>query len=310
MKTLLLKPSAVYPDTKGIPRIPPKIVGADSIVESKGKLTAKFAGINSSEGAYLFFEDRHAFTSDMHFVFEKGCKRLFFFRAERFQKADLAVDITVEQDAAVDFIVLLKNEQESETKIAMTIDVKNGGNFKCAFIHLNSGRFAGDFSLQTSEERAHAEFSLFNLGRFSGVADYRIENICDTPFTSGKIVTRSILMEKASSRIQAIPVITKSAHDAENHLDQMAMLLSPEARSESVPLLSVANNAVRASHRSSVARLTEEDLFYLNTRGIGRQDAEKLLLNGFLHEIVGQIPTDSIRNCATEGVQHFLEHDA
>ncbi len=116
-----------------------------------------------------------------------------------------------------------------------------------------------------------------------------------------------MLYDQAQSRIQAVPVIVQDAHDTSNHLDQMSILFSQQARCESVPLLSVANNAVSASHRSAIARLGDEDVFYFNTRGISRREAEKLYLSGFLGEVSRRIPVESIASCTTEAVHHFLE---
>ncbi|WP_457636590.1 Fe-S cluster assembly protein SufD [Oceanithermus sp.] len=73
------------------------------------------------------------------------------------------------------------------------------------------------------------------------------------------------------------------------------LLLSRQARAESVPQLEIAANDVRCSHGSSTAPVDEGQIFYMQTRGISRSEAEQLLVAAFLEEVLGRVPLEKLR---------------
>ena len=73
------------------------------------------------------------------------------------------------------------------------------------------------------------------------------------------------------------------------------MLLNPGARADANPQLEIENNDVRSSHSASVGQMSEDKLFYLESRGISRSDARKLLVAGFLGSAIRKIQDESQR---------------
>ncbi len=307
MQSVLFKPLANQMDSAESRTVVPKIEGAQVVVQADGSVHAHMQGNDIEKTTSCFFEENKDFASRVTLKFEEGSRHLCFVRAEHFGLARLDLAIEVATQAESHIVLLIKTSRDAECAFAITSQIEADASLDISFLNLNAGTISGDISNTLCGHGAKAHATIFDMGRHSAATDLRVENICAVPHTSGNIVTRSILYDRTQSRIQGAPIISAGAHDAENHLDQMSILLSPNARSESVPLLSVANNAVRASHRSAIARMSEEDLFYCNTRGITRAEAEKLYLSGFLHQTVRGIPVEAIVNCTTEAVSHFVE---
>ena len=72
------------------------------------------------------------------------------------------------------------------------------------------------------------------------------------------------------------------------------LLLSPEARAESLPNLEIEADDVRCSHGATVGQLEEEELFYLMSRGLSRPVAERLVIFGFLGEVLERLPVPTV----------------
>ena len=73
------------------------------------------------------------------------------------------------------------------------------------------------------------------------------------------------------------------------------MLLSDGARADSVPNLEIeTGEIVGAGHASTTGRFDDEQLFYLMSRGIAKEEARRLVIRGFFNEIVTQIRNDEI----------------
>ncbi|MDO4263520.1 MAG: Fe-S cluster assembly protein SufD, partial [Deinococcus sp.] len=72
------------------------------------------------------------------------------------------------------------------------------------------------------------------------------------------------------------------------------LMLSSEARNFSVPQLEINANDVRCSHGSTTGPVGEEEMFYLRSRGISKETAEKMLVTAFLEDVLGRVPLKSV----------------
>jgi Fe-S cluster assembly protein SufD len=72
------------------------------------------------------------------------------------------------------------------------------------------------------------------------------------------------------------------------------LVLSPGAKAHSVPNLEILCDDVVCGHGSSVGPLEEEHLYYLESRGLSKRRAERVLISGFFSEIVGKLPVEGL----------------
>ena len=84
------------------------------------------------------------------------------------------------------------------------------------------------------------------------------------------------------------------------------LLLSREARVDTKPQLEILADDVKCAHGAAVGQIDEDELFYLQTRGIHGELARNLLTYGFAEEVIGKIKIDSIRSQLDEAVLHRL----
>ena len=84
------------------------------------------------------------------------------------------------------------------------------------------------------------------------------------------------------------------------------LLLSPEAHVDTKPQLEIYADDVKCAHGAAVGQIDEEELFYLETRGIHSDLGRNLLTYGFAEEVIGKISVDSIRLQLDEAVLHRL----
>lgn len=77
-------------------------------------------------------------------------------------------------------------------------------------------------------------------------------------------------------------IIDPECGDTNSFLTERILLLSDTARAEAIPDLEIQTDDVKCSHAASITRIPEEQLFYLQSRGIGRSAAQQLIVEGFL----------------------------
>ncbi|MEK7541632.1 MAG: SufD family Fe-S cluster assembly protein [Patescibacteria group bacterium] len=134
---------------------------------------------------------------------------------------------------------------------------------------------------------AGSDASLEIIGRFEGRGEERQEVILriiqQAPRTSAKVDFRAALRDASSSFFDGLIRVEEGAKDAKGFLSYRALLLSPGARAKPIPRLEVLTKEVASlGHAASVGKIDEEQMFYLQTRGLRREAAERLITDGFL----------------------------
>jgi Fe-S cluster assembly protein SufD len=79
--------------------------------------------------------------------------------------------------------------------------------------------------------------------------------------------------------------ITKNGQFTDSYLKQNTLLLHKNARVDSVPSLEIDANEVKAGHGSAISRVKDSDVFYLQSRGINKKDAQNMYVHGFLQSM-------------------------
>lgn len=90
--------------------------------------------------------------------------------------------------------------------------------------------------------------------------------------------------------------IPRSGHLASAFLDERVILMGEDARADAVPNLEILANDVQAKHAAAIGKISEEEVFYLMTRGLTKADAESLALEGFFGEYLANISDAEVRD--------------
>jgi Fe-S cluster assembly protein SufB/Fe-S cluster assembly protein SufD len=107
----------------------------------------------------------------------------------------------------------------------------------------------------------------------------------ESPSTEGKVVEKSILRNKSKSLFKGMIRIKKNATKSNSFLSGRSILLDKDAKSDSIPGLEIFTNDVKATHSASVAQIDEEQIFYLRTRCLTKEEAERTIIEGFLEPL-------------------------
>ena len=84
------------------------------------------------------------------------------------------------------------------------------------------------------------------------------------------------------------------------------IVLSEHAKADAIPNLEIEANDVRCGHAASVGPVDEETIFYLQSRGITREDAERLIVSGFFQEVLDRVQIDEVRLGAEVAIANEL----
>jgi len=122
--------------------------------------------------------------------------------------------------------------------------------------------------------------------------------------TTGNLLSKGVLGDHSRAYLKGLATIDQSAHGTDSFLGEFAMLLSRKARSVAIPSLEIDQpDCRRVAHSSSVGPIDESEVFYLQSRGLEREEARKLIVLGYLEPVVARVPLAD----AQERLRELLE---
>jgi len=112
------------------------------------------------------------------------------------------------------------------------------------------------------------------------------------PYTRSNVVMKSLSKGGGVSIYRGLLQVMPHAHDCVSNVECDALILDDQSRSDTIPDMKIANSDVSITHEASAGRLNEEDVFYLMARGMNEEEAKAMLVNGFLEDIVKELPLE------------------
>jgi Fe-S cluster assembly protein SufD len=104
--------------------------------------------------------------------------------------------------------------------------------------------------------------------------------------------------------------VNKGAAYTDAYQTNRNLVLSDHAKADSKPELEIENNEVKCSHAASVSQIEENELFYLQSRGIPKDQAQRLIVHGFFEDVVSRIRNAEIRTVLLDAIEAKLAGSA
>ncbi|MFN4336133.1 MAG: SufB/SufD family protein [Candidatus Nitrosocaldus sp.] len=111
--------------------------------------------------------------------------------------------------------------------------------------------------------------------------------------TKGRVLSKAIVRDTARSLFKGMINIKKDGKGSESYLAGHAILLNKGARADSIPALEIETNEVKATHSASVAQMDEEQVFYMMSRGMSREEAKRAIVFGFIEPLLKRLSIDA-----------------
>jgi Fe-S cluster assembly protein SufD len=152
-----------------------------------------------------------------------------------------------------------------------------------------------DRSRNDAEMRASGaanELRTTYLGAGEQVHDFRTHQFHVAAHTRSTLLAKGAVADRSRSIYTGLIEIEKGAKRTDARQTNRNLLLSAAAHADSVPNLEIRENDVVCAHASSVGPLDEMQRWYLESRGVERLDAERLMIRGFFNEMIVALPED------------------
>jgi Fe-S cluster assembly protein SufD len=126
------------------------------------------------------------------------------------------------------------------------------------------------------------------------------------PNTSSDLLYKGALDEASRSVFRGIIRVHPGAQKTDAYQTNRNLLLSQDSRADSLPNLEIQADDVKCSHGATVGQLDQESRFYLMSRGLTREQAERLVVMGFLGEVLSRLPLGGVVEKVTSVIESKL----
>lgn len=157
--------------------------------------------------------------------------------------------------------------------------------------HDNTTNILGDGS--------EANLKIVTLGVKEQKTYFNSEVVNQGLSSKGDILQHGVLLDKSHIVFNGIGFIVKGATGSNAYQSSRLLTLSNGAIADANPMLLIDENDVMAGHGASLGKIDEEQMYYLQSRGLTRKESSRLLVHGFLSPVISELTVDSIKDMVT-----------
>ena len=171
----------------------------------------------------------------------------------------------------------------------------------------------GDYARLRSEsllagQAGESDLLAVYFGDHEQMLDFRTLQDHDAPHTRSDLLFKGAVEDHARSVYSGLVRLRPTAQKANANQSNRNLVLTEGAGAESIPNLEIEANDVRCSHASTVGPIDEDQLYYLESRGIPPEEAERLIVLGFFDDVFERLPVPSLVGALRRSVIEKIEH--
>jgi Fe-S cluster assembly protein SufD len=133
--------------------------------------------------------------------------------------------------------------------------------------------------------------------------DHDTQQNHNAPHATSDFLFKGALKDRSRSVWQGMIYVAPGAQKTDGYQANRNLVLSKQARADSIPGLEIMADDVRCTHGATVGQLEEELLFYLMSRGLPRPEAERTVVDGFFDPIMQRVPFEGVRQRLKKAIE-------
>jgi len=117
---------------------------------------------------------------------------------------------------------------------------------------------------------------------------HKVYHLADN--TKSTVQSKSISKGSGITTYRGVLKVKKGAKNCKSNVQCDALMLDPESKSDTIPYIEVNDNTADIGHEATTGRISDEQIFYLQSRGLSADDARKMVVSGFIEPMIKELP--------------------
>ncbi len=203
------------------------------------------------------------------------------------------IEYSLNEDSNVYSLILT---EDKTSYVSRKIELAKNAKYKVHYVGLGCETSQEKIIINLNDEGAEADFKLISVANEDTFNMYDVTINNNAPKTTANIWQKACVKSGGRNEFFATGFIGKDCSKSNNFQESRVLLLDKAATGDASPLLLINHHDVLAGHSASVSRVSGEELYYLQTRGITKNEAEKLMTIAFIRPLVDEIEDDELRS--------------
>jgi Fe-S cluster assembly protein SufB len=110
--------------------------------------------------------------------------------------------------------------------------------------------------------------------------------------TKSTIISKGISAGRSNNSYRGLVKVGKNAHNSQNFSQCDSLLMGDRCGAHTFPYLEIENSSARVEHEATTSKIGEDQLFYLQARGLSEEDAINMIVNGYCKEVFAELPME------------------
>lgn len=221
------------------------------------------------------------------------------------------VDLRVADGGNLRFVSVQNLDHAASVVVHQRARLGRDANSRIGEVGLGADLGRLDLAVNLEGDGASSEVVGLYFGEGAQRLDYRMVINHVGRSTSSDVFLKGALEDDSQSVFTGLLRIEKDAEKTSTFETNRNLVLSENAKAHSVPNLEILCNDVICGHASSVGPLEDDHLYYLQSRGLSKERAERLLIKGFFTEVIDRLPISGIADPISDEVfRRFLHAQA
>lgn len=222
--------------------------------------------------------------------------------------ANCIVEVVAKDNSIIKYAAVDELGENVTSYLSRRATVGNNAYVDWSIGLMNAGNTIADFDTDLRGEGSHSEIKVVDItthrqqeGVNTRVTNYGKHSI-------GHINQRGVIMDRSRLIFNGIGHIIHGASGANAEQQNRVLMMSGKAHGDANPILLIDENDVIAGHAASVGQVDKQQLYYLMSRGIDEKTAQRMVIRGFLGDVLVSIPSKVIREQLVQTIERKLEN--
>lgn len=217
------------------------------------------------------------------------------------------VEIVVGENANLHYVCGQELNEESWVFGTQRAEVARDGHLDWAAIGFGSARGKVRMETKLAGEGADAKVTGAYAGGGRQHLDFDTTQEHAAPHTTSDLAFRGVLQNRSTAVWRGMIKVDPGAQQTDAFQESRNLLLSKRAHADAIPGLEIEANDVRCTHAAAIAQIDKDQLFYLRSRGLSQDAATRLVIEGFLAELVERFAEGPVREVVGGALERRLD---
>jgi Fe-S cluster assembly protein SufD len=214
-----------------------------------------------------------------------------------------AATVVGRDNANIDYVALQRYGRGVKHFSIQHVTVRRDARVGTFNVQLGADLARADVSSRLAGPGSDSEMLALWIGDHDQHFDHHTLQHHQAPHAHSDLLFKGALTDRSRSVFRGLIRVDEGAQLTDAYQTNRNLLLSDKASATSLPNLEIKADDVRCSHGATIGQVEASQLFYLMSRGLTRERAERLLVVGFVDEVLGRIPMAGVRERVLEAIE-------